>query len=150
MLWLSSMIVGSPRHECVLFVNIASPLPIDKTLSVEAQIGLLWCSFCSSSYRVWDVCGRPLRAGFRSMNPAGRWCENPARALSQAGFSQYLSAWFVNLNPALRGLSLFLVVSQRHEDVMHDLSQWAMLWLLGITTSCLTTSRGHPIYEVCR
>ena len=31
-----------------------SALPIDKTLSVEAQIGLLWRSFCSSSYRVWD------------------------------------------------------------------------------------------------
>ena len=30
-----------------------SALPIVKTSSVEAQIGLLWCSFCSSSYRVW-------------------------------------------------------------------------------------------------
>ena len=29
-------------------------LSIDKMLSVEAQIGLLWRSFCSSSYRVWD------------------------------------------------------------------------------------------------
>ena len=27
-----------------------SALPIDKTLSVEAQIGLLWRSFCSSSW----------------------------------------------------------------------------------------------------
>ena len=148
MLRLSCMIVGSPRHECVLFVNIASPLPIDKTLSVEAQIGLLWCSFCSSSYQVWDVCGRPLSAGVRSMNPAERWCKNLARPLSQAGFSQYLSAGFIDLNPALRGLSFFSVVSQRHEDVMHDLSQWAMLRLLGITTSRFTTSRGAP--QVCR
>ena len=31
-----------------------SALPIDKTSSVEAQIELLWRSFCSSSYRVWD------------------------------------------------------------------------------------------------
>ena len=31
-----------------------SALPIDKTSSVEAQIGLLWRGFCSSSYRVWD------------------------------------------------------------------------------------------------
>ena len=31
-----------------------SALPIDKTSSVEAEIGLLWRSFSSSSYRVWD------------------------------------------------------------------------------------------------
>ena len=31
-----------------------SALPIDKTSSVEAQNELLWYSFCSSSYRVWD------------------------------------------------------------------------------------------------
>ena len=29
-------------------------------------------------------------AGFRSVNPAERWRENPARALARAGFSQHL------------------------------------------------------------
>ena len=29
-------------------------LPVDKTLSVVAQNGLLWRSFCSSSYQAWD------------------------------------------------------------------------------------------------
>ena len=33
---------------------------------------------------------RPLGAGFRSVNPAERWCENPARALARAGFLQHL------------------------------------------------------------
>ena len=33
---------------------------------------------------------RPLEAGFRSVNPAERWRENPARALARAGFSQHL------------------------------------------------------------
>ena len=47
-----------------------SALPIDKTSSVEAQIKLLWRSFCSSSYRVGDWSERPLGAGFRSVNPA--------------------------------------------------------------------------------
>ena len=32
----------------------------------------------------------PRRAGFRSVNPAERWRENPARALARAGFSQHL------------------------------------------------------------
>ena len=31
-----------------------SALAIDKTSSVEAQIELLWRSFRTSSYRVWD------------------------------------------------------------------------------------------------
>ena len=33
---------------------------------------------------------RPRGAGFRSVNPAERWCENPATALARAGFSQHL------------------------------------------------------------
>ena len=33
---------------------------------------------------------RPRGAGFRSVNPAERWRENPARALARAGFSQHL------------------------------------------------------------
>ena len=33
---------------------------------------------------------RPQGAGFRSVNPAERWRENPARALARAGFSQHL------------------------------------------------------------
>ena len=33
---------------------------------------------------------RPRGAGFRLVNPAERWRENPARAFAQAGFSQHL------------------------------------------------------------
>ena len=33
---------------------------------------------------------RPQGAGFRSVNPAERWRENPVRALARAGFSQHL------------------------------------------------------------
>ena len=35
---------------------------------------------------------RPWGAGFRSVNQAERWRENPARALARAGFSQHQSA----------------------------------------------------------
>ena len=33
---------------------------------------------------------RPQGSGFRSVNPAERWLENPARDLARAGFSQHL------------------------------------------------------------
>ena len=68
---------------------------------------------------------RPRGAGFRSVNPAERWRENPARALARAGFSQHLECgihrsesspsgsfaiqflmWHAKMNPAPRGLSL--------------------------------------------
>ena len=39
--------------------------------------------------------------------PHSRCCENPARAKALAGFSRHLSAGFTDLNPALRGLSLY-------------------------------------------
>ena len=47
-----------------------SALPIDKTSSVETQIGLLGRSFCSSSYWVWDQSEKSLGAGFRPPNAA--------------------------------------------------------------------------------
>ena len=47
-----------------------SALPIDKTSSVEAQIGLLGHRFGSSSYWVWDQSERSLGVGFRSANAA--------------------------------------------------------------------------------
>ena len=62
-----------------------SALPIDKTSSVEAQIGLLWRSFCSSSYRVWDYCEKPLGAGFRSVNPALEVLRESRSGLSPRG-----------------------------------------------------------------
>ena len=39
---------------------------------------------------LWWYSERPRGAGFRSVNPAERWRENPARALARAGFSQHL------------------------------------------------------------
>ena len=40
--------------------------------------------------RTKELNERPQGAGFRSVNPAERWRENPARALARAGFSQHL------------------------------------------------------------
>ena len=54
-----------------------------------------WLSSLLSSAH-WDQCvipfysERPRGAGFRWVNPAERWRENPARALARAGFSQHL------------------------------------------------------------
>ena len=49
-------------------------------LSLHAQIGAKAIFYSE----------RPRGAGFRSVNPAERWRENPARALARAGFSQHL------------------------------------------------------------
>ena len=66
-LWLPCAIVSQTRPVCK---HCFSALPIDKTSSVETQIGLLGRSFCSSSYWVWDQSERSLGAGFRSPNAA--------------------------------------------------------------------------------
>ena len=47
---------------------------------------------------------RPQGAGFRWVNPAERWRENPARALARVGFSQHLECrihWFES-SPSVR------------------------------------------------
>ena len=51
-----------------------------RRLFLHAQIGTK-AIFCSE---------RTRGAGFRSVNPAERWRENPARALARAGFSLHL------------------------------------------------------------
>ena len=83
-----------------------SVLPIDKTSSVEAQIGLLRRSF----FHLANGCGIKAKdpSGLDSdwWIPHSRCCENPARAKALAVFSRHLSAGFTNLNPAPRGLSL--------------------------------------------
>ena len=49
--------------------------------------GVWWClMYCL----IGLYSERPRGAGFRSVNPAERWRENPARALARAGFSQHL------------------------------------------------------------
>ena len=47
-----------------------------------------WRPFCLGLNVLYSE--RPRGAGFRSVNPAERWRENPARALARAGFSQHL------------------------------------------------------------
>ena len=52
---------------------------------------LLSCLSCHQADRRLTLYSERLRgAGFRSVNPAERWCENPARALARAGFSEHL------------------------------------------------------------
>ena len=48
---------------------------------------------------------RPRGAGFRSVNPAERWHENPARALARAGFSQHLECGIHRSESSPEGLS---------------------------------------------
>ena len=94
-----------------------SAFQIDKMSPVEARIGLLWRSFCPS-YDLATGCGIKAKdpSGLDSDRwiPHSRCCENPARAKALAGFSRHLSAGFTDLNPAPRGLSLFLPPSWRH------------------------------------
>ena len=58
--------------------------------------GLRFAVFCYGEVTAknilhgWLYSERPRGAGFRSVNPAERWRENPARALARAGFSQHL------------------------------------------------------------
>ena len=46
---------------------------------------------------------RPRGVGFKSVNPAERWRENPARALARAGFSQHLDFVIRHYHPLLDG-----------------------------------------------
>ena len=57
-------------------------------LTLKNQRSMLWES--SKVKVTWFYSERPRGAGFRSVNPAERWRENPARALARAGFSQHL------------------------------------------------------------
>ena len=84
-----------------------SALPIDKTVSVEAQIGLLWCSFAHLATGCGIKAKDPSELDSDRWIPHSRCCENPARAKALAGFSRHLSAGFTDLNPAPRGLSLW-------------------------------------------
>ena len=57
--------------------------------SLESVLSMI-AKFHSSRAWRWFYSERPRGAGFRSVNPAERWRENPARALARAGFSQHL------------------------------------------------------------
>ena len=101
-----------------------SALQVYKTSPVETQIGLLWCSFCSSSYWVWDKCERPLGAGLRSVNPA---LEVLREYKALAGFSRHLSAGFAHLNPALRGIllqNILFVLQGVLNKELANISEW--------------------------
>ena len=89
-------IVETPRrHKHVPFVNIAFPC----SRSIK----------CRQWQHKLDYYGMffahlATRCGIRI--PHSRCCENPTRAKSLAGFSRHLAAWFTDLNPAPRGLSI--------------------------------------------
>ena len=83
-----------------------SALPIDKTSSVEAHIGLLWRSFSHLATGCGIKARDPEGLDSDRWIPHSRCCENPARTKALAGFSRHLSAGFTDLNPAPRGLSL--------------------------------------------
>ena len=57
--------------------------------SWEHMEGMAWNFVCWCILTTF-YSERPRGAGFRSVNPAERWRENPARALARAGFSQHL------------------------------------------------------------
>ena len=59
---------------------------------------------------------RPLGAGFRSVSPAERWPENPARALARAGFSQHLDCGIHRSESSPKG-SFALI--------LHPVARWA-------------------------
>ena len=59
---------------------------------------------------------RPRGAGFRTVNPAKRWRENPARALARAGFSQHLECGIHRSESSPEG-SLALIP--------HPVARWA-------------------------
>ena len=84
-----------------------SALPIDKTLSVEAQNGLLWRSFCSSRYRVWINAKDPWGLDSDRWIPLKGGARIPLGLKPSQGFSRHLSAGFTDLNQAPRGLSLY-------------------------------------------
>ena len=107
---LPSAIVESLwRHKRVPFVNIASV----RSRSIKRRqwrhkmdyYGVVFAHLAT---------GRGINAKDPSGLDSDRWishsrcCENPARAKALAGFSRHLSAGFTDLNPAPRGLSLYM------------------------------------------
>ena len=81
-------------------------LPIDKTLSVEAQIELLWHSFVHLATGCGINMKDPSRLDSDWWIPHLRWCQNHDWANDLTGFSRHPSAGFTDLNPA--PLSLLL------------------------------------------
>ena len=70
---------------------------------------------------VWRQLGgknseKPRGAGFRSVNPAERWRENPARALARAGFSQHLECGIHRSESSPEGSFAF---------IPHPVARWA-------------------------
>ena len=119
---LPSAIVESLwRHKRVPFVNIASV----RSRSIKRRqwrhkmdyYGVVFAHLAT---------GRGINAKDPSELDSDRWiphsrcCENPARAKALAGFSRHLSAGFTDLNPAPRGLSLYIATSHwLHPQVSH-------------------------------
>ena len=62
-------------------------------------------------------CKRPQGTWLSSVNPAERWCQNPAMALAQAGFSQYLECAIHRSESSPKG-SFTLIP--------HPVSRWAI------------------------
>ena len=132
---LPCAIVESPwRHRHVPFVNIASL----RSRSIK-------CRKWKHKLDYYGVVFAHLATGcgIKAKDPSGldsdRWiphsrcCENPARAKALAGFSRHLSVGFTDLNPAPRGLSLFLPPSWRHTP---GVTHMGTLGLLTASSHC--------------
>ena len=84
-----------PRHWPLVKGNppitgkFPSQRPVTRSFDVFVDL-CLYKRWNKQSKRRWFYSERPRGAGFRSVNPAERWRENPVRALARAGFSQHL------------------------------------------------------------
>ena len=125
---LPCAIVQSPRrHKRVPFVNIA----FLRSRSIKRRqwehkldyYGVVFAHLATG-------CGIKAKdpSGLDSVRwiPHSRCCENPARAKALAGFSRHLSAGFTDLNPAPRGLWLYIFLenwpgSQHRTVIIHIL-----------------------------
>ena len=83
---------------------------------------------------------RPRGAGFRSVNPTERWCENPAKALARAGFSQHLECGIHRSESSPEG-SFALIP--------HPVARWAKTtqFVLPLTTMYRSGAQKSNIYK---
>ena len=112
MLRLLCAIVESPRrHKHVPFVNIAFLHSRSiKRRQWKHKLDYYGIVFAHLVTRCGIKAKYPLGLDSDRWIPHSRCCENPARAKALTGFSRHLSAGFTDLNPALRGFSLYAIL----------------------------------------
>ena len=118
-----------------------SALPIDKTSSVEAQIGLLWHGFCSS-----NKSDRPLGAGFRSEKPALEVLQE-----SRSGFAPPLSGIHRSESSPLGSFAIELRGLPQSENAYGESERLGLVWPMTWTRPAARTSElgGAPGFHSC-